>query len=245
MRGQTRINTGVLEDFFVWVFTHLLNINNVLLDKKVILCPVEHHITRTLCRWVIFFSLCYLWKKLRDLILTKTVPILTESVLKTSTFVRNLVWIVPRQSTIRLSGPLLAASIPMSNSIRGALMVLLHQSRRWCASALVAALDGHVVDLCHHPDECLQGRWRVSWTVHLIKHRNFTDGVMLWFAPGRCCTMPMVAQRPTIVIFRRYSTVRNPLHLLVTNPHPCTSYSCTSGVLPWVTCTITPNGIQA
>ena len=41
------------------------------------------------------------------------------------------------------------------------------------------------------------------------------------------------------------AAVRNPLHLLVTNPHPCTSYSCTLGVLPWVTCTITPNGIPA
>lgn len=78
-----------------------------------------------------------------------------------------------------------------------------------------------------------------------FKYRNFTDGGMLWFAPWRCCTMTMVAQRPTIVIFRRYSTVRNPFHLLVTNPHPCTSYSCTSGVLPWVTIPITPNGIPA
>ncbi len=36
-----------------------------------------------------------------------------------------------------------------------------------------------------------------------FKYRNFTDGGMLRFAPGRCCTMAMVAQRPTIVIFRR------------------------------------------
>lgn len=78
-----------------------------------------------------------------------------------------------------------------------------------------------------------------------FKYRNFTDGVMLWFEPGRCCTMAMVAHPLSSFSDGCKVAVRNPLQLLVTNPHPCTSYSCTLGVLPWVTCTITPNGIPA